>query len=168
MKGIEKIDAILNNFLKEFGATAKLGEDFACYCQKEKEKVIFYSLYIYEEEHKWFEDNWKTIAPDIVCDPFLSSFFHELGHVVTAKEFSDFEWSEYFVDLANIEATVKPDAKLSDLKEVNELYFQFPIEKRATEWGANYMREHANKVAELWDKLTTAFMEVYELNEVEI
>ena len=57
---------------------------------------------------------------------------------------------------------------LSDLKEVNELYFQFPIEKRATEWGANYMREHANKVAELWDKLTTVFMEVYELNEVEM
>lgn len=156
---VEKIDNILNNFLKEFGASAQLSNEFQC--QARKNKIIYYTLYVEEDEHGWFETSLSRIDPDIICDPFLSSFFHELGHIMTANNFTDDDWDNYFDDVYDIEDNIYEGITEEECKELNFRYFDLPMEKAATEWACKYMRENADKVAELWAELKPAIIECY-------
>ena len=156
---VEKIDNILNKFLEEFGATAKLDEEFRC--QAKVNRVIHYALYVQDYEQEWFDESVARVDSDIVCDPFLSSFFHELGHLMTAYNFTEEDWDNYFDDVVDIEDEVYTDMPLEKLKELNFRYFNLPIERAATEWACKYMRENVNKVSKLWEELKPAILECY-------
>lgn len=163
LKGIELIDAVLNDFAKDFGVTVRFGADFAYWYEKDE---IEYSLIVPEDAGHYFMDNFNRLAPYLKCDQFLASFLHEIGHVETLHLLSDVEEcfcrdckdriSRQFTDFITEEED----------RALHQQYFDLPDEYEATMWAINYMRENAEKVALFWSKLQTAIMKFYELNGV--
>lgn len=158
--GIDKIDAILNNFLEEFEATAHIGKDF---CYWYKESCINYSLVVAEESSDYFMKNFNKLAPDLHCDPFLASFMHELGHHETIGIIEE-DCYTMKIELEHELKTVKDVLK----SKVYQKYFDLPDEYEATMWAINYMRNNVEKVAKFWNELQAAIMNFYKLNKVEV
>lgn len=165
LKGIESIDAVLNDFAKDFGVTVRFGADFAYWYEKDE---IEYTLIVPEDASIYFMDNFNKLAPDLKCDQFLASFLHEVGHIETMHLVDDTE------ELYCQECKERISRQFTDsiTEEENEAlhleYFNLPDEYEATMWAINYMRENVDKVAAFWEKAQAAILEFYILNEVEV
>lgn len=165
LKGIELIDMVLNDFVKDFGVTVRFGADFAYWYEKDE---IEYSLIVPEDASIYFMDNFNRLAPDLKCDQFLASFLHEVGHVKTMHLIDDAEElycqdckeqiSKQFTDFITEEED----------RALHQEYFDLPDEYEATMWAINYMRENVDKVAVFWEKVQAAIMKFYELNKIEV
>lgn len=157
LKGLENIENILNNFLKEFDCEAEIGSDFAYWSAK---SLITVTLTVSESNDRDFQEFCKKLEPNLYCDTFLLSFFHELGHHETIDEWEDDEYLDMAIQKEKINKI-----KVSQ-KEKNFIYFNIPDEKRATEWGLTYMMKHQQEVTLLWNNLQQAILKFYELNDI--
>lgn len=148
----------LNNAIEDFiyclaldrDIVCRLGLDFCCYPD---DNEIFYSLFVSERCSKSFMKRVNTLYPDICADEFLWSLLHEVGHLVINDDITDEEWEMIL--------RIKAIPDLAD-----EVYYELTDEFMATEWAANFMREHKELVAEHWENIHNAIMRIYELNEV--
>ena len=86
LKGIKKIDRIINNFTKNFNIKADLGEEFLAYCD---DRLINYTLVIDEADINYFIEDAEKRFPDVQADIFLWSLMHEIAHIMT-----DDMWTE--------------------------------------------------------------------------
>lgn len=162
-KGVNKINNILNDFLEEFDAYAEMGHDFAYIYAKNQ---IEYTLLLDDNSETYFMNNFHKMAPDIDCDPFLVSILHELGHHETLDDIDMFEEIYCLAEKDTItERYVNKD--FSSEQELYDAYFNLTDEYEATTWAINYIRENAEKVKELWNKLKPAIDNFYKLNAVE-
>ena len=150
IKGVAQLDKILDKFLEEFECTAELGPDFCCYTASNR---IVYSLVVPERNSQTFMARVNRLYPDIHADEFLWSFLHEVGHIETIDDLDDDEL--YFSE------TQKKNENIT-----NEVYYELPDEFAATEWAANYMRAHADKVAAFWKEAQQAILDIYSLNGI--
>lgn len=165
LKGFEIIDTIINNFTSKWGIDAEIGIDFAAW---PREKRVSYALVVIEDEHKWFEDSISIIDPDITCDPFLSSILHEIGHIETFQSIDENDLEDCLSTIADLEYRALSDISKEELHEINKLYFEVPIEKKATEWAIQYMREHTKEVTQFWSILQPALLNFYLINEIDL
>jgi hypothetical protein len=80
----------------------------------------------------------------INIEPFYFVFclLHEVGHSMTASNFSEEEWNEYSF-LSKYLLPLIPDTV-----ERHEIYFNLSIEDAATTWAINYI---INNINECWD-----------------
>ena len=161
--GVKELDKVLNEFVNPFGAHVEFGSDFIYWVE---EKTIEYSLIMPEQGRDYFMENFRVLAPDIQCDPFLASFMHELGHHMTNDLFDDndetynYETRQYLAKALN--------DKTDSEEKLYEQYFNLPDEMAATRWAIEYIREHSEKVAEFWNKVQNAIMNFYKLNGIEV
>ena len=146
-KATEAITNILNNFLEDFDCEANFGTDFEYWGGN---NVIFYALATPQQQTDAFLDFAKNLFPHIKADPFIWSFFHELGHNQTEEDFTDEEWAEYT-------HTVKHLLPGKD----DMTYFNLPQEYAATYWAGEYMSSHVEEVSALWNKLAPAIQNFY-------
>lgn len=163
LKGIELIDMVLNDFLKEFGVTARFGFDFAYWYEEDE---IEYSLIVPEEASIYFMNNFNRLAPHLECDQFLASFLHEVGHTQTLHLLDHTELlycrdckeqiSRQFTDFITEEED----------KALHQQYFDLPDEYEATMWAIDYMTKNPEKVAVFWEKAQAAITMFYKLNKV--
>ena len=168
LKGVEKIENILNAFLSEFETTVVLGAEFA---YNTISGEIMYTLFGDEFSNNLFMKNFNKLAPDIDCDVFLASFLHELGHHKTLDLVEEDE--EKYSNDCKREIEIKAEylnseSDAEELEKLHTLYFNLPNEIIATNWAIEYIRENIEKIKELWGKVQDAVMEVYELNGVEV
>ena len=165
LKGIELINTVLNDFLKEFEVTAYFGTDFAYWYEKNE---IEYSLIVPEEASMYFMENFNKLAPHLECDPFLASFLHELGHACTLHLIDDSE--ECFCR----DCKDRISKQLTDFiteeedRALHQQYFNLPDEYEATMWAINYMTNNSDKIASFWEKVQVAINRFYELNKLEV
>ena len=145
IKYIHEINNILNDFLEPFECTAVFDKDFAYYS---KSNTITYSLLVLDSSEKTFSNFVKGLFPEITADVFLWSFLHELGHNMTEDDFDDKEWARYRIDAASCSNDYE--------------YYNLPIEKAATAWAGEYMLNHTEEVAILWNKLSSVIADFYE------
>lgn len=157
LKGLENIENILNNFLKEFDCEAEISSDFAYWSAK---NLITVALTVSESNDRDFQEFCRKLEPSLRCDTFLLSFFHELGHHETIDEWEDDEYLDMMIQKEKINKM-----KVSQ-KEKNFIYFNTPDEKRATEWGLTYIMNHSQEIALLWNNLQQAILKFYELNDI--
>lgn len=143
------IDNILNEFLEPFEATASISTDFE-YLYAESH--IHYALVISERMDQLFVANAMTLGLDQVCDSFILSFLHELGHHETLDEIEDAD--------AAYSRNIKEHLTSSD--EDCLIYFNLPDELAATQWAVDYINEHQEEVAALWNKLQPAILSFYD------
>ena len=150
---LQKITDTLNSFLEPFECEAVAGTDFSFWIGS---NTIEYTLVVSEVHIQSFIDFTSKLFPNIKADPFLWSIMHEIGHRETEDDFEDEEWEEY-------------QNTVSDLKsgKDDETYYNLPIEYAATYWAGNYMTEHVEEVATLWNKLKPLIAQFYRETEVE-
>lgn len=157
LQGVENIENILNKFLEPFECTAKLGSDFSYWYS---ESLICFALAVAESNDIDFRDFCKELQPELHCDIFLLSFIHELGHHETLDEWNDEEYLDMKIQKEQINKM-----KVSQ-KEKNFMYFNIPDERRATEWGLQYIMEHQTEIMLLWNELQQAILQFYRLNDI--
>ena len=140
-----KLDNILNNFLAPFECSAMLGEDFAYWIS---DNTITYALLISDQHEDTFLKFVKELFPEIHADIFLWSLLHELGHNETNDDFDDKDHQEYrnFINRQDI---------------TDEEYYSCPIELAATLWAGEYIQNHIDEIARLWEQIAAAIQEIY-------
>lgn len=76
------------------------------------------------------------------CHRFIYSLFHEYGHAMTMRNFSDREITAYFAAKNYLLRNIKD----SDTRDF--AYFNLPIERAASEWAVKYINEHYDELVE--------------------
>lgn len=151
LKGLAPIETILNDFLKPFNCTAKMGLDFSYNFITEE---ITYSLVEINQAGDIFLLDAESRFPQVHAPLFLWSFLHELGHRITEDELEPKEIFESEM------------IKFHEAYDNDLFYFTAPDEYAATDWAGNYMIEHEQEVFELWEKLVPAIRNFYVVNNV--
>ena len=165
LKGKKQINRIMNNYLRKFGLKAFLDTDFTAYMEN---KEIGYALMVTDAADKYFIPFCESIDKDVKADAFLLSIFHEIGHHMTWDEFSDEEIDNGFAAKEIIDKIID-EAEEDDEETIareNYNYFNLPEERAATEWGINYIKTHAEEVANFWRKLQPAIMRFFKKNHL--
>lgn len=161
LKGIEKVNQIIDSFVNQFGLRSEMGTDFSYYYPINK---ITWSFFMTEESNKSFEKFVENTFPDINCNTFIWSLLHEIGHHETIDNWTGDE--QYIFD------SMKEDLedRLLEEKEFDICteYYSVPDELEATTWAAEYIRDHEPELRSFWDKFQVAANEFAELNEVNI
>lgn len=168
MVGINEINEILNDFLKDFELTADIGEDFGYYYNEDR---IEYALVMPTDSVDYFMINFNKLAPDLHCDPFLASFLHEVGHARTDHLFEIEEEEKIWLikEKMHQEYCISDNSMSEERnRELHMEYFNLPDEYEATMWAIKYMREHTDKITNLWNKLHYAIVNFYLNNGVDI
>lgn len=145
---VNTINEYLQEFLdrNEFDCDVELGTDFAYWYSK---SLITYTLAITDKQGESFVAFAESLFPDIKADVFLWSFLHELGHHETLD---DFDGVAHFVyhQIVN-----------SDIPMSANYYYNLPIEKAATEWAGEFMRNNTDEVYRLWQKVQPVIKKIY-------
>ena len=90
----------------------------------------------------------EKLFPEIKADIFLWSFLHEVGHHETIDDFDDLEHQVYHHIVQRVE--------ISD-----EYYYNLPIEKAATEWAGEFMKNNVSEVQRLWNNIQPVLKRLY-------
>lgn len=163
LKGLKRVNRIINEYLERFGVTASLGTDFCCYMEK---RHINYSLLVTDHSDKYFKPFVASLAPNLKADTFLVSLFHEVGHVYTLYNFSDADWNFGWDEKQDIDDKIQncPEDDEKTVEEQNYRYFNLPEEIAATRWALTYMENYSEDVEEFWAELQPAIMRFFRKN----
>ena len=147
IKGIVKLNNTLNKFTKKFDCIAIPDTDFYCITTR---NLVAYSFLTPVRCSKSFMSRVRRLYPDIQADEFLWSFLHEIGHLETDDELTEEEFA--YIDSFDFDT-------ISD-----EDYYELPNEYLATQWAADYMRQHPAEIAKFWKKVQKQIMYIYRIN----
>lgn len=153
MLDTREIDNILNEFLEPFDATAFAGTDFSYYYASSR---IEYAFVTSERMDKLFMANAITLGLEVEVDTFLLAFMHELGHHETLDNIDDADYN-YSADIKETLGTTDEDCLT---------YYNLPDELAATRWAINYINNHREEIAELWNRLKVAIANFYATNNI--
>ena len=163
LKGKKQINRIMNNYLRKFGLKTFLDTDFSAYME---DKEIGYALIVTDASDKYFIPFCESIDKDVKADAFLLSMFHEIGHHMTWDDFSDAQIDKGWAAKEIIEQIIKETDDKEVIARENYNYFNLPEERAATEWGINYIKTHADEVADLWRRLQPAIIRFFKKNHL--
>ena len=155
LRGVKRISRVINEFLKPFECTARMGTDF---CYLYHKSLIFYSVLWTNNGAEDFLNSVLRLKPEVDADIFLWSLLHELGHHETYDEIDDEENDYCDETKKRIEAGELP----------NEMYYNLTDERMATEWAVEYANTHKEELAKFWEKLQAAILNFYEVNGVKV
>lgn len=166
LKGLDKIEIILNSFLQKYECVAKFNTDFAYYPAS---NIITYTFCCSEISDMLFTEVINRLCPEIHCDIFLWSFLHELGHHETIDDLEDDEITYCFNEKRRIEQEQENCENVKQKIDIARQYYILPDELAATQWAVNYMRTHIAEMRTLWEEeLKPAIINFYEINQVEV
>ena len=159
LKGLKRVNRIINEFLNQFGLTARLESDFY-YCRNDFH--IGYALTTVDAADKYFLPFCEHINPTIKADAFLISLMHEVAHHFTQFNFSDEEWerTDEIKEHISIQLTKNP----GKAAKWNNVYFNLSVERAATEWALNYMATHSEEIEEFLAELQPSILRFYRKN----
>ena len=159
LKGRKALTKVVNEFVEQFGVTAKFGKEFQAVPAKNR---VDFTLAENEEVIKQFMKNAEMRFPQVHAHPFIWLLLHEIGHMETVHYFTIEEQWRFIKKKKKLYKVLKTD----DYALVSEWYQLFPDEYMATLWAGNYMMEHTEEVAKFNKKLNKAIMKFYEKNGI--
>ena len=141
LKGIDRLNKVVNDFTAQFGVTAELGPEFQAFCDNNH---INFAINYDEEDGQYFLADVEKRYPEIEADIFIWCLLHEIGHCRTEHLWSA-EEAEYFEYQKEQLACNIEDDQLR-----NDWYHAVPDEFFATKWAGDYMMEHIEEVAKFY------------------
>jgi len=155
IKGLKRIDKVINDFTKQFGITAFIDpiNGFQAYTTEMK---VSYTLFVDEEWLDCFANEANTRYEGINANPFLWGIMHEIGHCMT--DIWDFEDEKFF------EQMKKKLDNFETAEEINTWYHVLPDEYFATRWAADFMWTHPKKMRKFCEKMNKAIQNFCEKN----
>ena len=110
------------------------------FCADVDKKIVFVGT---EDEPEAEELMHEFVKEEfgVEMDNVLISLLHEVGHIMTQndEELRDRSILDVVLQLNWTDSDNDID---EDFEKYNNLYFRLPSEYQATEWAANYYREH--------------------------
>lgn len=162
LKGIKKLNKAINGYLKRFDCIADVGTDFECDINA---NTISYALVESTLSDTCFKQFWGSHTDKIPYHSFISSLFHEIGHIETCDDFDIEDWEQdEKVKEKLAEGLADNGDDLAYRISAQYQYFNLPTEIAATLWGIHYIEEHTSEVVEFWNTIQPLLMEVYEKN----
>ena len=155
LKGIKRVNRIINEFTAQFGIVAKFDTEFEAFCD---DMTVGYTLLHTGRDDNDFIEHAQERYPEIQADIFLWAFFHEIGHCMTENMWTE-EERDYFWKQKDV--MLEPAL---DRNYINTWYYACPDEFFATRWAGEYMMNHPKKVAKFWNELQPAIMRFYRKN----
>ena len=126
----------LRKYIKNIDSEIKVkfGKCFECDTDK---KIVWLALKDNKQDSKMFKNWYEKYFNETLTDKDLLyiSALHEVGHIMTwTQELEDERTKMYnTMKIAHI-------YQLMSTQELNEQYFEIPMELIATEWGRNYYK----------------------------
>ena len=159
LKGLKRVNRIINEFLNQFGLTAQLESDFSYW---RDDFHIGYALVVVNAADEYFLPFCNHVDNRVKADAFLISLMHEVAHHFTRFNFSDEEWerTDEIKEHISTQLTKNPNKAA----KWNNIYFNLSVEKEATAWALNYMATHSDEIEEFWAELQPAIMRFYRKN----
>lgn len=154
---MERITNVINDFLAQFELTATPSENFN---YNFEDNTVGYSLVVPTEGYEYLTEFLHSIAPDIVCDIFLLSLLHEIGHSETWGAISEDEE----IECRGIKRRINFAMSCAEGDIIKNLYFEYfnlIDEYDATMWAVNYMRNNVETISKFWKKLQAEIMAFY-------
>lgn len=137
-----KIKIGIYNFIKEINSNYKVK------FQKEETEVDIPETTIYIGKQSDKESEWdfikfaNQINPNCkYINPFLLTILHEIGHIKTWNQKDDDERSAI-----NTALEIAYNKKLIKYKTYCNMYFNIPLERKATEWAINFALSHLDLI----------------------
>lgn len=162
LKGLPTLEWWLTKWLNTHGfegVSARIGTDFE---YDFEDSTIHFAVVLSSLVEDWF---YQFITSNFdfpyTCDPFITSFFHELGHDQTYMDFTEDEYEKYRKDVDDI-------AQMDDTKDKNMTYFSLPFEFAATEWAVQYIKENKEEIREFWRVCSKLILNIYKQNNIEM
>ncbi len=116
-----------------------------------KTHTIYLALIEIEETVKDFLDFCISCGlPENDFDDFGLSFLHELGHFMTWDQIPVSDLMMYYFAIEDLD----DDNEISN-HERNLIYFNLPVEKIATEWAINFIKNNFNQYASFCNQIKT-------------
>ena len=143
LKGLKRVNRIINEFLDQFGLTAQLESEFSYWPD---DFHIGYALTVVDAADKYFLPFCEHIDNRVKADAFLVSLMHEVGHHFTQFSFSDETWEQN--DEVKEHISVVLGKCPNKAAKQNNVYFNLETEKAATAWGLNYLATKKKKKAQ--------------------
>lgn len=126
----------LRKYIKNIDSEIKVkfGKYFECDTDK---KIVWLALKDNKQDSTMFKNWYEKYFNEILTDKDLLyiSALHEVGHIMTwTQELEDERTKMYnTMKIAHI-------YQLMSTQELNEQYFEIPMELIATKWGRNYYK----------------------------
>lgn len=136
MKGMMVLERKINKLFRDFGIVAYCGERF-----EYSNSVVSFTPYFWDRlsrAHCEYID--KTFGIDVRSSYFTFCILHEIGHHYTLRNFTEEEIDNEIIIRKLLSFCEK------DPKEINDAYFNLPIEEEATKWALEYMVNHVSWV----------------------
>lgn len=151
---IRALNKEVNKFLRQFEVDAQLGTNFNYYYSLGR---IEYSIFAASEADKTFMNHFNKLSNGrIVCDIFLASLLHEVGHHLTLDSFSEEEELKYHNIVMDLQSKLDFAETEEEREQIGVEYMSLPIEMAATEWAIDYMINNAEEVGKAWKKIQRA------------
>ena len=159
LKGKKEFTKVVNDFVSQFGLTAKFGKEFQAIPAKNR---IDFTLAEREEIINEFMVNAEMRFPQIHAHPFIWLLLHEIGHMQTIDFFTIDEQNRFIKKKDALYETLNTE----DYSLVSEWYQLMPDEYMATLWAGTYMIEHTKEIAKFNKKLNKAMKVFCKKNEI--
>ena len=159
IKGKKAFTKVINDFVSQFGLTAKFGKEFQAVPEKNR---VDFTLAEKEELINEFMVNAEMRFPQIHAHPFIWLLLHEVGHMQTIDFFTIPEQCRFNDKKKDLYETLNTE----DYSLVSEWYQLLPDEYMATLWAGTYMIEHEKEVAKFNKKLNKAMAKFCKKNAI--
>ena len=164
LRNINKLEAIVNDFIDSFGCSGEIGLDFAYYPNTEE---IVWSIVSCSTSDALFQEFVNDNYPNIQADTFLWSLLHEIGHHMTYLEWTNDELRSS-IEIKDFAQAMLAESESYETERISHfIYFSAPDEKRATEWAASYMLRYEEEILSFWHNFVEAYNEFLTLNQIE-
>ena len=159
LKGVRKLNKVVNAFAKQFGVKFHLGTQFEI---SNTTNDAWYAVVLSDNYTEYYRSSVKEISNENI-PIFLMSFLHEIGHYVTKEFFTEDEMDDEWLMKDEIQEKYDGEA----CKEYAYEYFSLPMEQEATNWGVAYFKLHAKECMEFYNKFLTELYHFFKINHVE-
>ena len=167
LKNLDRLQKSMTSLLKGFGiSSVELGNEYAYYFISES--VTFKLTYTLVDS--WFDEFISkrfNIAIGDLCDSFVLSLLHEVGHHMTGDSIPDDIQTD--IDKKKDKYQKWIDKKFMPkflCKKIEFEYFTLFDELMATRWAVWYYRNHPKEVKEMKLKAQSALHRFYADNNV--
>lgn len=161
LKGFDKIDEIVNEFVEHFDCDAEFNDEF---CYWHDDCTIGYNLIVGVESDLAWTEYVKETFDYSIKNIFVFSILHEVGHHFTMDDFSKTDLRKEFQKVEKIEAVLSESDDVETDRKLYKEYFDLPMERTATEWAVGYARKNPTTLRNFWKKLEKALKEFYSFN----
>lgn len=159
LKGVRKLNKVVNDFTKQFGITFSLGTEFEVAL---KQKHGWYAVAVKNDFDTFYTSYIKGISGEKI-PIFLISLLHEIGHFITKDFFDEDDIDDEFAMKYELAEKYKEVPCVQYAFE----YFSLSTEEEATNWAIAYYKLNKAECINFYNNFLTELYKFYKINNAE-